>query len=80
MLLLKLGWDKLIFFFKKKAKIKKVNSISKNTDDARNKAISNLMNTIQKAKINRPEIIERDPRRAAKVLTSWVKKDEKKLK
>ena len=71
-------WNKFVSLFSKKSK--KSSSIATRpiSNDPREKAISELMAKVQKAKLNRPEIIAENPQRAAQVIKSWVKKDEKK--
>lgn len=74
---LKLIWDKIYQkLTKKNKKSKPVPEVSK-ADEPRAKAISNLMENIQKAKLNRPELIEENPQLAAKILKTWVQKDKK---
>jgi len=68
-------WQKLKKLFKRK-------TVSNNTqkktiktpDDNREIAISNLMANLEKAKANRPEIIENNPKLAAKIIKLWVDK------
>jgi hypothetical protein len=71
-------WQKVKAFFRKKPKSKISAEIPRNSDPARDKAISTLMTNLQKAKSNRPEIIEENPKLAAQVLKHWAKDDKKK--
>lgn len=74
---LKLIWDKIYQKLARKNKKSKPVSEDSKTEEPRAKAISNLMANIQKAKLNRPELIEEDPQLAAKILKTWVQKDKK---
>lgn len=75
--LLKITWDKLSSIFSKKGK--KISNLKQKDkqQEAREKAIADLMGKIQKAKLDRPELIEENPRLAAHILKSWVNKDTK---
>lgn len=79
MFLLKLTWDKIRSLFGKKRAKSTSHQPELSKDDPRSKAISGLMKNLQKAKLNRPEIIEENPELAVQVLKAWVNKDKKGL-
>jgi flagellar biosynthesis/type III secretory pathway M-ring protein FliF/YscJ len=68
-------WFKLKGLFQRKPPKNSPKEKTKpNAKSEREVAISHLMANLQKAKTNRPEIIEENPELAAKVLKLWANK------
>lgn len=66
-------WIKTKGLFRKNPKKTSQKIVKSEANNVRDQAISKLMNNLQKAKSNRPEIIEENPKLAAKVLKMWAK-------
>lgn len=75
LLLMQFIWYKFKGLFKRKPQkvVSKV-QVNQNAKTNREEAISHLMANLQKAKTNRPEIIEENPKLAAQILKMWANK------